>query len=60
MKKQPLIQFYTLDAVAKALGVSEKTVRRRIAAGDLHVHRIGGQLRISVEDYRAFVALRRR
>jgi excisionase family DNA binding protein len=52
-------QFYTVADVADALGVHPKTVRRRIVDGELRVHRIGRQLRISAEDFRAYVATRR-
>lgn len=59
MKKPKSPTFFTVDEVAEALGVSAKTVRRRIADGALKVHRFGPLLRISEDDYRAFVALRR-
>lgn len=50
--------FYTVKQVAADLNVCAKTVRRRIADGGLRAHRIGGkQLRISLEDYRAFKAM---
>jgi excisionase family DNA binding protein len=58
-KPAPVSKFYSVDDVADALGVHPKTVRRRIAAGELRVHRIGRQLRISAEDFRAYVAMRR-
>lgn len=58
--KRSAPQFFTPREVADALGVSVKTVRRRIADGTLHVHRIGRQLRVSEDDYRAYVALQRR
>lgn len=60
MKKERFPQFFSIRQVAEALGVSIKTIRRKINAGELHAHRIGRQLRISEEDYRAFIALRRR
>jgi excisionase family DNA binding protein len=37
------------------LHVSDKTVRRLIARGELHAHRIGRQLRISEEELRRFI-----
>lgn len=58
MKRQPP-PFFTMDEIADALGVSVKTVRRRIADGSLRAHRFGRQLRISAEDFRAFTALQR-
>ena len=59
MKNQNSYRFFSVDEVAQDLGVSGKTVRRRINDGELRAHRIGRQLRISEQDYRAFVALRR-
>ena len=47
---------YAVDDVAEQLGVSSKTVRRWIAAGDLPAHRLGRQLRISEADLAAFIA----
>jgi excisionase family DNA binding protein len=47
---------YSVDQVAKLLGVSQKTVRRIIAAKELPVHRFGRQLRISQPDLTAFIA----
>jgi excisionase family DNA binding protein len=41
--------------VAHRLDVSTKTVRRWIEQGDLRVHRLGRQLRISEEDLSAFI-----
>jgi excisionase family DNA binding protein len=59
VKPASVSKFYSVDDVADALGVHPKTVRRRITAGELRVHRIGRQIRISAEDFRAYVALRR-
>jgi excisionase family DNA binding protein len=58
--KHKIPSFYSVDEVAGALGVSTKTVRRLIKGQDLRAHEIGGQLRISNDDYAAFVAARRR
>lgn len=52
--------FLTLDEVADALGVSRKTITRRVQAGELHAHRIGRQLRVSQEDFASYLAARRR
>lgn len=60
MNKPRVPQLFCVEEVAEALDVSVKTVRRKIAADELHAHRIGRQVRISEDDYRAFVALRRR
>jgi excisionase family DNA binding protein len=54
-----LPKYYTIKAVAAALDVSLRTIRRRIANGDLIAHRSGGVVRISEADFRAFVALHR-
>jgi excisionase family DNA binding protein len=40
--------------VAQRWGISERTVRRIIETGDLPVHRIGGQIRCSPEDIKAY------
>jgi excisionase family DNA binding protein len=44
---QPEERFLSVAEVAKRLGVSEKTVRRRIASGDLPAHRVGKPIRVS-------------
>jgi excisionase family DNA binding protein len=54
------LRLYTVDDVAEQLGVSSKTVRRWVAAGDLPVHRLGRQLRMSEADLIAFIARSRR
>ncbi len=50
----------TVVEFAERLSVSEKTVRRWIASGELRHHRLGGSIRISEEDAAAFVGARRR
>lgn len=55
-----LPRFLSVHEVHEQLGVSTKTVRRWIERGDLHVHRLGRQLRISEEDLITFVAQHRR
>lgn len=40
----------TIPATTEKLGLSIRTVRRMIDAGDLHVHRLGRSIRISEED----------
>lgn len=57
--KIPLPQLLCLKEVAARLGVSPKTVQRCVRRGELPVHRIGGQVRISESDLRGFVAQRR-
>jgi excisionase family DNA binding protein len=51
--------FFTVAKVADRLQVSTRTVRRWIASGELKAHKLGGVVRISDEDLRAFLALRR-
>lgn len=43
------------DDVAAQLGVSERTVRRLVETGDLHVLRIGQSPRVHPDDLRAFI-----
>jgi excisionase family DNA binding protein len=59
-KQDPIDTFYTVDFVARKLGVAPKSIRRWIEAGDLHVHKFHGVLRISGEDLRAFISTRRK
>jgi excisionase family DNA binding protein len=44
---EPGEQFLSVAEVALRLDVSEKTVRRRIASGDLLAHRIGKPIRVN-------------
>ena len=53
------VRFFTIKQVAERLGFNEKTVRRWIAAGDLKAHKFAAAVRISEDDLRAFLALRR-
>jgi len=46
---------HSIPAVAKRLGVSEKSVRRYIERGELRAYRIGGQIRIGEEDLQNFL-----
>jgi excisionase family DNA binding protein len=55
-----LPKYFTIKAVAEALDVSLRTIRRRITNGDLIAHRSGGVVRISEADFRAFLALHRK
>jgi excisionase family DNA binding protein len=54
-----LPKYHTIKAVAEALDVSPRTVRRWIANRDLIVHRVDGVVRIAESDLRAFLALHR-
>jgi excisionase family DNA binding protein len=53
-------RYLSVSNVAVELGVSVKTVRRWIERQELHVYRLGRQLRISEEDLLAFTNARRR
>jgi excisionase family DNA binding protein len=52
--------FFFVDEIAERLKVSTKTVRRWIERGDLHVHHLGRQLRVSEDDLMLFLQKRRR
>ncbi|MGA8649169.1 MAG: helix-turn-helix domain-containing protein [Xanthobacteraceae bacterium] len=54
-----LPRYYAISAVAEALDVSPRTVRRWIANGDLIVTRLHGVVRVADGDLRAFLALHR-
>ncbi len=54
-----LPKYYTIKAVAEAVDVSDRTVRRWIANGYLVVHRVDGVVRIADDDLRAFLAVYR-
>jgi excisionase family DNA binding protein len=54
-----LPKYYTIKAVAEAVDVSPRTVRRWIAKGYLVVHRVDGVVRIADDDLGAFLALHR-
>jgi excisionase family DNA binding protein len=53
-------RLFSIAKVALFLDVSQKTVRRLIEAGDLPVHDVGRQLRISDTDLTAYLARSRR
>ena len=48
-------RFATIPEVANLLVVSVSTVRRRIADGEIPVHRIGRQIRIDLHDLNRFI-----
>ncbi len=49
-------RYATLDAAAERLGVSRKTIRRRISDGSLTGYRIGGRLlRVDLDEVDALV-----
>ena len=51
----PAMPLETVPETAEHLHVSERTVRRLIADGDLPVVRFGGTVRVRPEDREAFV-----
>ena len=53
------MRFFTVDEVARQLYVSPRTVHRWIADRQLAVHRFGRSVRVSEDDLRAFLAVRR-
>jgi excisionase family DNA binding protein len=53
------IQFFTIAETASMLAVNARTVRRRIASGELVVHHFGTAVRIADSDLRAFLAIHR-
>lgn len=55
----PLLRLLNIDEVAEFLGVSIKTVRRRIEAGELPVIRDGRVIRVHPNDLNRYVASRR-
>lgn len=48
-------EFYTINQAAIILKVHQLTVRRYIKEGKLKAYRVGGNIRISVNDLRAFM-----
>lgn len=54
-----LPKYYAIKAVAEALDVSSRTVRRWIARRELAVHRVDGVIRIAEGDLKIFLALHR-
>ena len=52
-----LHRFYTTAQVAELLSVSQRTVRRWIATGELVAHKLGRGVRISEADLKTFLAL---
>lgn len=50
----------SIQDVADHLAISIKSVRRLIACGSLHTHRIGRTIRVSEEDLRLYLTEQRR
>ena len=55
MTKTDELRLLTIREVAGYCQVDEKTIRRWIAAGDLHAFRLGRQLRVSERELRKFL-----
>ena len=53
-------QLYSINTVAERLEVSQDTVRRLIARGDLVAIRIGASVRVSATELEAFIEGQRR
>jgi excisionase family DNA binding protein len=55
-KPAPVPRLLSIATVALHLDVSQKTVRRLVEDGQLPVHRVGRQIRVSEPDLAAFIA----
>ncbi len=51
--------FWTIQGIAEHLDVSQRTVRRWIASGELVAHKLGRAVRVSDSDLRDFLARHR-
>lgn len=49
-------QFHSPSEIGRRLDVHAKTVKRLIKSGELRAHLVGGQYRISDDDFAAYVA----
>jgi excisionase family DNA binding protein len=56
---RPVGKFYTIQEIADLLGISVRTVHRWTSRRELAAYKIGGVLRVSDDDLRAFLALHR-
>ena len=56
---RPIGKFYTIQDIAELLGISLRTVHRWTTSRRLPAYKIGGLLRVSEDDLRAFLALHR-
>ena len=48
-------RMYAIPEIAEILHVSERTVKRRIAEGDLAAHKLGRQWRITKHDLESYL-----
>lgn len=53
-------RLFTVTEVAERMKVSDRTVRRKIIAGEMHFHRLGRQIRVSEEDLLIYINGNRR
>jgi excisionase family DNA binding protein len=54
-----LEKLFTIEEIARCLGVCTRTVRRWIDKGQLIAHRFNGLVRISAADFQAFLVTHR-
>ena len=52
----PTGQFHAPAEIGRRLNVHAKTIKRLIKSGELRAHLVGGQYRISDEEFAAYVA----
>ncbi len=57
--KPKIKAFWTVQGIAEQLDVSERTLRRWIASGELVAHKLGRAVRVSDSDLRDFLARHR-
>ena len=57
--RSPLPTLYSVAETARLLKVNPRTVRRWIEKGDLTIHRLGRQIRITDSDLVTFLRQRR-
>lgn len=57
--RQPATRLLTVQQTAEHLQLSDKTIKRKIASGELPAHRFGSRWRIAEEDLRLFKLQRR-
>lgn len=50
-----LPRLLTVDEVADVLGLSTKTIRRRIDSGDIPAHRLGRAIRVAEADLLSYL-----
>jgi excisionase family DNA binding protein len=50
-RREPLLRLFKLGDVAEALSTSERTLRRKIASGEIQALRFGGQWRITQDEF---------